>query len=60
MVTNFQFSLNGVIILRLHMRPVVINGSTDCWQLVACMKSSASSRLTIMKGLLILRCPDSS
>jgi len=35
-VTNFQFRLNGVVISRLKVRPVVIEGSTDGWELVAC------------------------
>jgi hypothetical protein len=35
-VTNFQFRLNGVIITHIKVRPVVIEGSTDGWELVAC------------------------
>ena len=36
MVTNFQFRLNGTIITHMKVRPVVINGTTDRWELVAC------------------------
>jgi len=35
-VTNFQFRLNGIIITHLKVRPVVIDGTTDHWELVAC------------------------
>ena len=36
MVTNFQFRLNGTIITHMKVRPVVINGTTDRWELIAC------------------------
>lgn len=36
MVTNFQFRLNSTIITNMKVRPVVINGTTDRWELVAC------------------------
>lgn len=36
MVTNFQFRLNGVIITHMKVRPVMIDGATDHWELVAC------------------------
>jgi len=35
-VTNFQFRLNGTIITHMKVRPVVINGTTDRWELIAC------------------------
>lgn len=35
MVTNFQFRLNGIIIPNLVVRPVLIDGMTDRWELVA-------------------------
>jgi len=35
-VTNFQFRLNGTIITHMKVRPLVINGTTDRWELVAC------------------------
>jgi len=35
LVTHFQFRLNGVIITHIKVRPVVIDGSTDHWELVA-------------------------
>ena len=34
-VTHFQFRLNGSIIPHLVVRPVVINGAIDRWELVA-------------------------
>jgi len=34
-VTSFQFRLNGIIIPRLHVRPVVIDGMTVRWELPA-------------------------
>jgi len=34
--TRFQFRLNGVIITRISVRPVVTFGTTDHWELVAC------------------------
>ena len=36
MVSNFQFRLNGTIITHMKVRPVVVNGTTDRWELVAC------------------------
>ncbi len=36
MVSNFQFRLNGVIITHIKVRPVVIDGTTNAWELVAC------------------------
>ncbi len=36
MVTNFQFRLNGTVITHMKVRPVVINGTTDRWELIAC------------------------
>ena len=36
MVTKFQFCLNGIIIPHIKVRPVVIDGTTDRWELVAC------------------------
>lgn len=36
MVTNFQFRLNGIIVPQIIVRPVVIDGPTDRWELVAC------------------------
>ncbi len=35
-VTHLQFRLNGLIITRMKVRPVVIAGITDHWELVAC------------------------
>ena len=36
MVTNFQFRLNGLIVTHMKVRPVIMNGTTDHWELVAC------------------------
>lgn len=36
MNTQFQFRLNGLIITLLKVRPVVIDGTTVRWELVAC------------------------
>jgi hypothetical protein len=36
MNTRFQFRLNGLIMTRIVVRTVVIEGSTDHWELVAC------------------------
>jgi hypothetical protein len=36
MNTQFQFRLNGLIITHLKVRPVVIDGIADHWELVAC------------------------
>jgi len=34
-VTNLQFRLNGIIITHMKVRPVMIDGATDHWELVA-------------------------
>lgn len=36
MNTHLQFRLNGVVITQIKVRPVVIDGITDHWELVAC------------------------
>jgi hypothetical protein len=36
MVTNLQFRINGVVITHIKVRPVVIDGMTVRWELVAC------------------------
>jgi hypothetical protein len=35
MNTRFQFRLNGLVITRIVVRPVLIGGTTDRWELVA-------------------------
>lgn len=35
-VTHFQFRLNGLVITHLKVHPVVIDGTTDRWELVVC------------------------
>jgi len=36
MVTNFQFRLNGIIVPQIIVRPVMLDGVVDHWELVAC------------------------
>jgi hypothetical protein len=36
MVTKFQFRLNGIITPLLKVRPFVMDGTSDRWELVAC------------------------
>lgn len=36
MNARFQFRLNGLIITRIVVRPVVIDAATDHWELVVC------------------------
>ncbi len=36
MVTNFQFRLNGIIVTHMKVRPIIVKGITDRWELVAC------------------------
>ncbi len=33
---HYQFRLNGLIITHMKVRPVVVAGDTDHWELVAC------------------------
>ena len=35
-ITTFQFRLNGIVIQHLKVRPVLIDGTIDRWELVAC------------------------
>lgn len=42
MNTQFQFRLNGVVIIHMKVRPVVTFGTTDKWELVACHDSLGS------------------
>jgi hypothetical protein len=35
-ITTFQFRLNGVIITHLKVRPVMLDGTTDRCELIAC------------------------
>ncbi len=51
MVTNFQFRLNGVIITHIKVRPVVIDGITDHWELVACHETLGEFAIDDNEGL---------
>ncbi len=51
MVTNFQFRLNGIIITEIKVRPVVIVGITDHWELVACHDTLGEFAIDDNEGL---------
>lgn len=51
MATNFQFRLNGVIIMHIKVRPVVIDGTTDRWELVACDEKLGEFAIDDNEGL---------
>ena len=59
MVTNFQFRLNGVIITHIKVRPVVIDGNTDHWELVACHDALGEFAIDDNEGLVDPRSRDS-
>ena len=51
MVTSFQFRLNGIIITEIKVRPVVIVGITDRWELVACHDTLGEFAIDDNEGL---------
>jgi len=51
MNTRYQFRLNGIIITDLKVRPVVIAGATDKWELVACHKTLGELAIEVNDGL---------
>ena len=51
MNTQFQFRLNGVIITHMKVRPVVIAGATDHWELVACHEALGEFAIDDNEGL---------
>src|SRR5437016_958206 len=51
MNTRYQFRLNGMIITDLKVRPVVIAGATDKWELVACHKTLGELAIEVNDGL---------
>lgn len=51
MNTQFQFRLNGVIITHMKVRPVVIAGATDHWELVACHETLGEFAIDDNEGL---------
>ena len=50
-MTNFQFRLNGLIITHIKVRPVVIDGITDHWELVACHDTLGEFAIDDNEGL---------
>jgi hypothetical protein len=50
-VTTFQFRLNGIIITEIKVRPVVIDGTTDRWELVACHETLGEFAIDDNEGL---------
>ena len=48
---QFQFRLNGVIITHMKVRPVVIAGATDHWELVACHEALGEFPIDDNEGL---------
>jgi len=49
-VTHFQFRLNGLVITHMKVRPVVIDGTTDRWELVACHETLGEFAIDDNKG----------
>ena len=50
-LTTFQFRLNGVIITHLKVRPVMLDGVVDHWELVACHETLGEFAVDDNKGL---------
>jgi len=50
-VTNLQFRLNGIIITHMKVRPVMIDGATDHWELVACHETLGEFAIDDNDGL---------
>ena len=51
MNTQFQFRLNGLILTRLKVRPVIINRITNHWELVACHETLGEFAIDDNEGL---------
>ncbi|HVO79198.1 MAG TPA: hypothetical protein VMT28_00625 [Terriglobales bacterium] len=51
MNTQFQFRLNGLIITHLKVRPVIINGITTHWELVACHETLGEFAIDDNEGI---------
>ena len=57
MNTRYHFRVNGIIITEIIVRPVMLDGVVDHWELVACHQNFwASSRLMTTRDLPIPRC----
>jgi len=52
LVTNLQFRLNGVIITHLKVRPVMLDGVVDHWELVACHETLGEFAVDDNQGLV--------
>lgn len=50
-VTTFQFRLNGIIISRLMVRPRLLDGNPDRWELVACDEKLGEFAIDDNEGL---------
>ena len=50
-VTTFQFRLNGLIIPLLKVRPVMLDGVIDYWELVACHETLGEFAIDDNDGL---------
>ena len=51
MNTQFQFRLNGNIIAEIKVRPIVMAGITDHWELVACHETLGEFAIDDNEGL---------
>jgi len=49
--TQFQFRLNGRVITHMKVRPVIIDGNTDRWELVACHETLGEFAIDDNDGL---------
>jgi hypothetical protein len=49
--TNLQFRLNGIVITHIKVRAVVIDGTTDRWELVACDEQPSEFAVDDNEGL---------
>jgi hypothetical protein len=55
MNTRFQFRLNAIIITESIVRPVMIDGIANRWELVACHDTLGEFAIDTTKSLLIPR-----
>jgi hypothetical protein len=51
-ITTFQFRLNGLTIPLLKVRPVMLNGIVDHWELVACHETLGEFAVDDNQGLV--------
>jgi len=50
-ITTFQFRLNGIIIPHLKVRPVMLDGVVNHWELVACHEALGEFAIDDNEGL---------